>query len=275
MADYAIGDLQGNVKALESLLARIGFKVGSDRIWFTGDLVNRGPDSLACLRLVRALGDSALVVLGNHDLHLLCVAYGATALRKGDTLDDILSAPDRQVLLAWLRSRPLLVQEPGHVMVHAGLLPQWTVEEAAGCAKEVSARLSADDVAGFLSALYGNQPDRWDPSLSGMDRLRLIVNAMTRMRVCAADGTLNLRFKGGPRDAPKGSYPWFEVEGRRSAGVVVICGHWSALGLQLRADLIAVDTGCHWGRTLTAVRLHDRTVFQVPCSPSSDGAHED
>lgn len=274
MADYAVGDLQGNIGALESLLARIRFKPGRDRVWFTGDLVNRGPGSLECLRLVRGLGDSALVVLGNHDLHLLCIAYGATMSRKGDTLDDILAAPDRQELLHWLRTRPLLVQESGHVMVHAGLLPQWTVEDATGCAAEVSARLSADDVAGFLSDLYGNKPDRWGPELAGMDRLRLIVNAMTRMRVCTADGTLNLRFKGEPRDSPSGTYPWFEVSGRKCVGVPVICGHWSALGLQLRDNLIALDTGCHWGRTLTAVRLHDRTVFQVPCFPTMDESRE-
>lgn len=264
MADYAIGDLQGSLAPLERLLSRIAFRPGQDRLWLTGDLVNRGPDSLGCLRLVKTLGSSARVVLGNHDLHFLCVEAGATSTRPGDTLDDILAAPDRHELSSWLRGLPLMVSEAGWSMVHAGLLPQWTEAEALKHAAEVSAQLTAPAYRDFLARMYGDQPDRWDDELIGMDRWRLIVNAMTRMRVCDPDGRMRLRFKGEPQDAPSGTLPWFDVSGRRTAASRIICGHWSALGLRLREDLVAVDTGCLWGRALTAVRLHDQTVFQVP-----------
>lgn len=263
MAEYTIGDLQGNFAQLEQLLNRIDFLPGRDRIWFTGDLVNRGPASLECLRFVRSLGDSARVVLGNHDFHLLCVAEGATHSRRGDTLDTILAAPDRADLLGWVRALPLLVREDSLVMVHAGLLPQWTVPEAEDRAREVEQTLRTMDLNAFCAALYGDE-DAWTAQLHGMQRVRVIVNAMTRMRVCSAEGRMLLRFKGEPQDAPAGYLPWFDVPQRRSRDVTIICGHWSALGLRLRQDLVAVDTGCLWGRTLTAVRLHDRTVFQVP-----------
>lgn len=264
MADYAIGDLQGSLAPLQRLLSRIAFRPGQDRVWLTGDLVNRGPDSLGCLRLVKSLGDSARVVLGNHDLHFLCVEAGTTHRRPGDTLDDILAAPDRHELVAWLSNLPLVVRETDWMMVHAGFLPQWSEADVLAHAAEVSARLRAPDRRDFLAQLYGDQPDRWVDGLLGMDRWRLIVNAMTRMRVCDAEGRLHLRFKGEPQDAPPGTMPWFDVPGRRTAHCRIICGHWSALGLRLRDDLVAVDTGCLWGRALTAVRLHDRTVFQVP-----------
>ncbi|MBL8515350.1 MAG: symmetrical bis(5'-nucleosyl)-tetraphosphatase [Betaproteobacteria bacterium] len=264
MADYAIGDLQGSLSALDRLLARIAFRPGCDRIWLTGDLVNRGPDSLGCLMRVKGLGDSARVVLGNHDLHFLCVEAGTTSARKGDTLDAILEAPARRELANWLRGLPLVIREDDWLMVHAGLAPQWDAADAVRLAAEVSARLLAPDYADFLANLYGDQPDRWDPELAGMDRLRFIVNAMTRMRICDADGRVLLRFKGEPTSAPAGTLPWFDVPARRTTASRIICGHWSALGLRLRDDLIAVDTGCLWGRALTAVRLHDRTVFQVP-----------
>lgn len=263
MADFAIGDLQGSCSSLEKLLARIAFQPGRDRIWLTGDLVNRGPDSLGCLRLVKSLGDSARVVLGNHDLHFLCVEAGTTVPRKGDTLAGVLDAPDRRELADWLRMRPLLERAEGWLMVHAGLLPEWTEEDAQRHAAEVGMQLRGDRYLELLGSLYGDLPDRWQESLTGMDRARLIVNAMTRMRVCDAQGRIHLRFKGEPQDAPVGTMPWFDVPGRRSAGSTIICGHWSALGLRLRPDLVAVDTGCLWGRALTAVRLHDRTVFQV------------
>ncbi|MDX2218924.1 MAG: symmetrical bis(5'-nucleosyl)-tetraphosphatase [Burkholderiales bacterium] len=263
MADYAIGDLQGGRDALERLLSRIAFRPGQDRLWLTGDLVNRGPDSLGCLRLVKGLGASARVVLGNHDLHFLCVEAGTVTTRRGDTLDDILNAPDRDELSRWLRGLPLVIRESGWLMVHAGLLPQWTADEALQRAAEVGTQLQAEDPRRFLAELYGDLPDRWDNSLAGISRWRLIVNSMTRMRVCDAAGRIQLRFKGQPEDAPVGTMPWFDVPGRRSADIRIICGHWSALGLRMRDDLLAVDTGCLWGRALTAVRLHDRTVFQV------------
>lgn len=263
MADYAIGDVQGGLASLERLLTRIRFQRGQDRIWFTGDLINRGPDSLGCMRLVKSLDESAHVVLGNHDLHFLCVEAGTTHARRGDTIDDILQAADRRELSDWLRHLPLVVRESGWLMVHAGLLPQWTEQDAVLYANEVSGRLTAPDYRTFLAELYGDLPDQWDEALVGMERWRLIVNAMTRMRVCDANGRVRLRFKGEPLDAPQGTMPWFDVPERCSAGTRVICGHWSALGLKLREDLVAVDTGALWGRALTAVRLHDRTVFQV------------
>jgi len=264
MADYAIGDVQGGLRPLQALLKAIQFVPGQDRLWFAGDLVNRGPDSLGCLRLVRSLGSSALTVLGNHDLHLLCVAAGAARAKAGDTFTDILDAPDRDELLNWLRSQPLMVQGDHQVMVHAGLLPQWTIQDAQECANRVSQALLAPNYRDVLADLYGDQPARWESSLAGQPRLRLIVNAMTRMRVCDATGSLNLRFKGAPDELPAEMFAWFDVPGRRSAETTIICGHWSALGLRLRPDLIALDTGSVWGRALTAVRLHDRTVFQVP-----------
>jgi bis(5'-nucleosyl)-tetraphosphatase (symmetrical) len=263
MADYAIGDLQGSLSALDRLLHRIAFRAGQDRIWLTGDLVNRGPDSLGCLRRAKGLGESARVVLGNHDLHFLCVEAGTASPRKGDTLEAILAASDRRELAGWLRALPLVVQEEGWLMVHAGLAPQWSAIDASRHSAEVGERLSAPGYRDFLANLYGDQPDQWSDSLAGMDRWRFIVNAMTRMRVCDASGRLHLRFKGEPQNAPSGTQPWFDLPGRRSADSRIICGHWSALGLRLRDDLIAVDTGCLWGRALTAVRFHDRTVFQV------------
>lgn len=263
MADYAVGDLQGSRDALERLMARIQFRPGQDRLLLTGDLINRGPDSLGCLRLVKGLGDAARVVLGNHDLHFLCVEAGTAPARRGDTLEHILQAPDRHDLSTWLRSQPLAASDAGWLMIHAGLLPQWTADDALRHAAEVEAQLRAPDHRNFLAELYGDLPDRWDDSLAGMGRWRLIVNALTRMRVCDAEGRIHLRFKGPPGDAPAGTMPWFDVPGRRSTTARVICGHWSALGLRMRDDLVAVDTGCLWGRALTAVRLHDRTVFQV------------
>jgi bis(5'-nucleosyl)-tetraphosphatase (symmetrical) len=264
MADYAIGDLQGDYAALQSLLVKLDFQPERDRAWFAGDLINRGPDSLACVRRVRDLGESVRTVLGNHDLHFLCVEAGVAPARKGDTFDELLAAADRAELVAWLRAQPLVVHEGNHLMVHAGLLPQWTPEDAVRLSGEVMKHLAAADYADFLVHLYGDQPDVWSESLAGTDRLRLIVNAMTRMRVCHGDGRLELRFKGEPGDAPAGTKPWFDLPGRRSGATTVICGHWSAVGLKLRDDLIALDTGAQWGRALTAVRLHDRTVFQVP-----------
>lgn len=257
--------MQGCYQPLRRLVDSLDFDPARDRLWFVGDLVNRGPDSLACLRFVKELGAAAITVLGNHDLHLLCVAHGVEKPRKRDTLDEVLDAHDRDELLHWVRHRPLMHVESGFALVHAGLLAEWSVPQARALAAEVEARLQGDDFMSLLRRLYGDEPGRWSDSLAGIDRLRVIVNAMTRLRVCDADGTMVLRFKGEPGEASDGWTPWFDVPGRRSADHTVICGHWSALGLRLRPDLLSLDSGCVWGRSLTAVRLEDRHPFEVPC----------
>ncbi len=273
MAIYAIGDLQGCFEPLERLVETLDFDASRDRLWFVGDLVNRGPDSLRCLRFVKGLGESAITVLGNHDLHLVCVAEGVEPRKKRDTLDDVLAAPDRDELVAWLRHRPLMHVEAPFALVHAGLLPQWTVADALRLGGEVEARLRAHDYRALLEKMYGDEPDRWSEELRGIDRLRVIINAMTRLRVCATDGAMVLKFNGEPGAAPNGWIPWFDVPGRRSRDHAVVCGHWSALGVKVRTDLLSLDSGCVWGRSLTAVRLHDRAVFQVPC-PSREGRED-
>jgi bis(5'-nucleosyl)-tetraphosphatase (symmetrical) len=233
-----------------------------------GDLVNRGPQSLECLRLVKGLGDAAVCVLGNHDLHLLCVAAGAEKRRKRDTLDDVLSAPDRDELLDWVRHRPLLHVQDGHVLVHAGLLPEWSVAKARTLAGEVERALRGPRYRELLERMYGDEPDRWDEKLGGFDRLRVVINAMTRLRVCDAEGAMVLSFKGEPGEPSQAWTPWFDVEGRRSRDHAIVCGHWSALGLVVREDLLSIDSGCVWGRSLTALRLEDRRAFSVPCPPA-------
>lgn len=266
MATYAIGDLQGSFRSLQKLLANIDFDAGRDCLWFVGDLVNRGPESLECLRFVRNLGDRAITVLGNHDLHLLCVAAGATRMKKSDTLQPILDAADGKDLLDWLRHRPMLHVFGKHILVHAGLLPQWSANMAKSLAEEVESALRGPNHEGLFSAMYGNRPDRWDDRLSGFDRLRVIVNAMTRMRICTTDGKMEFSHKGEAADFPPGYLPWFDVPGRMSADSTVICGHWSALGLKIEPNLLSIDTGCLWGRALTAVRIEDRAIFQVSCA---------
>lgn len=265
MATYAIGDIQGCFEALQRLLDRIGFDESRDRLWFVGDLVNRGPDSLATLRFVQALGDVATVVLGNHDLHLLAVAEGLAKLRQDDTLDEVLAAPDREMLLDWLRHLPLMHFEEGYAMVHAGLLPDWSVSRALELAAEAEAALQASSYRSFLSKMYGNRPTRWSDELTGFERLRVVINAMTRLRVCTTEGAMEFSHKGKPRRLPDGYLPWFEVPRRRSRDTPVIFGHWSALGLLSLPNLFALDTGCLWGRRLTALRLEDRRLFQTSC----------
>jgi bis(5'-nucleosyl)-tetraphosphatase (symmetrical) len=269
MAVYAIGDLQGCYDEFRALLDRLQFDPGRDRLWLAGDLVNRGPGSLECLRYVRSLGAAALTVLGNHDLHLLAVAAESGRGRKpGDTLDGILSAPDRDELLAWLAGRPLLHDDPalGWTLVHAGLPPEWSVADAASCAREVEQAL-AHAPAEFYARMYGNQPDRWSPGLSGYDRLRFTVNCLTRLRYCTADGRLLMKPKGPPHEAPDDAIPWFRVPGRRSAGARILFGHWSALGWYAGEGVVSLDTGCVWGNRLTAVRLDAPGVqpVQVGC----------
>jgi len=264
MSLYAIGDIQGCHAELCQLLDMVGFSPGSDRLWLVGDLVNRGPGSLAVLREVKALGDAAVTVLGNHDFHLLTVAAGHARQHKRDTIAPILEASDRDELLAWVRSWPLVVVEGDRLLVHAGLLPQWTPEQALALSGEVQAALAADDHDAFLSTLYGDTPDAWRDDLAGHDRLRVVVNACTRLRFCTARGRMEFGEKRGPEHAPEGFRPWFAHEGRASAQMTVVCGHWSTHELLLAPNLMMLDSGCLWGGTLTAVRLEDRRVFQVP-----------
>lgn len=265
MTTFAIGDLQGCRSKLNELLERIRTVCPHPKLIFVGDLVNRGPNSLATLREVRALGDTANVVLGNHDLHLLAVANNIRKPHPSDTLDDILEAPDREELLDWLRHRPLALFENGHLLVHAGVLPQWTAQKTLALAHEVETALRGPNWLDFLRQMYGNTPAKWDDSLTGVDRLRCIVNALTRIRFCAADGTMEHSASKGVETEMPGYMPWFEVPGRKTEDVTVVFGHWSTLGLTLRPNLISLDTGCLWGGKLTAVCLADRTVVQVNC----------
>jgi len=265
MATYAVGDIQGCGLELQQLLDHMHFDPMQDKLWLVGDLVNRGPDSLQVLRLIKSLGDSAITVLGNHDLHLLAVAAGTAELHHTDTLDEVLNAPDRDELLFWLRQQRILHAENGHVLVHAGLLPQWSVEQAAVLAGEVEAALRGDDYATFLARMYGNAPHGWDDGLVGHKRLRVIVNAFTRMRICTPQGEMEFRFKGEVEHIPPGYVPWYEAPGRNSRDATIIFGHWSALGLKVEPRVIALDTGCLWGGPMTAIRLEDRTLFRVPC----------
>ena len=262
MSRHAVGDVQGCYDELRALLDRLGFCADRDRLWFVGDLVNRGPKSLDVLRFVRALGDNAVVVLGNHDLHLLAVAMGGRRARPADTLEAILSASDRHKLLEWLASRPLAHFEGGDLMVHAGVVPQWTVQATLALANEVQSAL-AQEPQRIFDNLYGNQPDRWSPQLAGPDRLRFVINVLTRMRVCTHEGRINLEMKGKPPSQDSPWRPWFDVK-RLTGDARVICGHWSALGLLVRRDVVALDTGCVWGGALTAFDLDRGAAVSVP-----------
>ena len=266
MTRYAVGDVQGCDEELRALLARLKFSPDRDQLWLVGDLVNRGPGSLATLRLVRALGANAVVVLGNHDLHLLALAHGAARRRKSDTLDEVLAAPDRDALLGWLLERPLAHAQHGDLMVHAGVVPQWTVDLTVQLAAEVSAQLQRDPRALFAN-MYGNEPDQWDERLAGMARLRFIINVLTRLRVCTGDGRIDVTVKGKPPPPPSPLRPWFEHPGRRSREARVIFGHWSALGLVQRAGVVGLDTGCVWGGALTALNLDaDAAAVSLRCA---------
>lgn len=273
MATYAIGDIQGCHAELVRLLDYLGFSPSRDRLWFVGDLVNRGPDSLAVLRFVKDLGECAIMVLGNHDLHLVMQAAGHGKASKEDTLAQVLDASDRDDLMAWVRSRPLFHVEDEYAMVHAGLLPQWDVAQAQALSDEASAALTAGGFRDFLANMWGSEPTSWRDDLAGWDRLRVVVNAMTRMRFCTPAGAMEFRApgaKGPPDRGPAGCVPWFEVPGRRSADHKLICGHWSALGFRHEGNLLALDSGCLWGGSLTAVRLEDRRVYQLPCRRQVD-----
>ena len=266
MAVYAVGDVQGCAPELDDLLERLDFHPSRDRVWFVGDLVNRGPQSLQVLRTVARLGDSAITVLGNHDLHLLALARGHAEWRDGDAgLRPILEARDREPLLDWLQSRPLLHHDPSldATLLHAGLPPQWDIAQARACAAELEDALRSDRSGELFARMYGNQPDLWRDDLEGADRLRFITNALTRLRVCDREGRLLLKFKGALAQAPAGAMPWFRAPDRRSAGHRIVCGHWSALGYRDEQCVLTLDTGCVWGGTLTAQRI------DVPAAPVS------
>lgn len=262
---YAIGDLQGCYESLATLIEKIETATPGARFIFVGDLVNRGPQSLQTLRLIRSLGERAQSVLGNHDLHLLAAAHGIRKLHRSDTLDEILNAPDRDELLDWLRHRPLALCQQDHLFVHAGVLPQWSATKTLSLAREVADVLQGPNWVDFLREMYGNQPLHWDDALTGNDRLRCIVNALTRLRFCDKNGTMELAAKESTGISLPGYLPWFDAPQRQTEDVTVVFGHWSTLGLIQRPNLIGLDTGCVWGGKLTAVRLADRALLQVSC----------
>lgn len=265
MTTYAIGDLQGCHDQFSALLARIEAIAPDARLIIVGDIVNRGPKSLQTLRRVREIG--ARIVLGNHDLNLLAVAAGLRTPHRSDTMDDILAAEDRDELLTWLRHQPLALYEHGHLLVHAGVLPQWNVEQTLALAQEVESALQGDDWIDFLQKMYGNEPARWHDELQGTNRLRCIVNALTRIRYCTADGAMDFKSKEGSIEASAadGLMPWFSLPSRQTADTPVVFGHWSTLGLIVLPKLVALDTGCIWGGQLTAVNLETHTIVQVNC----------
>jgi bis(5'-nucleosyl)-tetraphosphatase (symmetrical) len=262
--------VQGCDEALGRLLDTVDFSPSRDTAYLLGDLVNRGPQSLAVLRRLMALEGSAVCLLGNHDLHLLATAHGVRPPHRSDTLGDILQAPDRAALLDWVRTRPMAVFEHGWLMVHAGVLPSWDLAQTLALAGELEAALRGPDWVDFLHGMYGNQPDQWSESLRGTERLRVVVNALTRLRFCSAQGVMEFDAKDGADDAPPGFMPWFDVPGRRTADVPVAFGHWSTLGQLQRDGLLPLDTGCVWGGCLTAARLGARPgtseCIAVPCA---------
>jgi bis(5'-nucleosyl)-tetraphosphatase (symmetrical) len=273
MGLYLIGDVQGCDSALGQLLSEINFSPSRDRVVLLGDLVNRGPASLAVLRRLAALGDAAQCLLGNHDLHALAVAAGVRPAHRSDTLAELLAAPDAAQLLDWLRHRPLArvhseSAQRDLLMVHAGVLPQWSAAQTLAYAHELEAALRAANYTEFLQSMYGNQPAQWSDALQSTKRLRAIVNALTRLRFCSAQGEMEFATKEGAGAAPAGYLPWFDVPGRQTANITVAFGHWSTLGLINRPDLIALDTGCVWGGCLSAMRVDGgrRELLQVPCA---------
>ena len=265
MPIYAIGDLQGCYDPLQRLLERIQFAPTQDTLWLVGDLVNRGPQSLEVLRFIKSLGEAAVTVLGNHDLHLLALAAGFGRVHKSDTFGPILAASDRDELLHWLQHRSLAWREGDFLLLHAGLMPGWSADDALSLAAEAEAVLQQPDARDFFAQMYGDSPRAWRDNLQGIDRIRVIVNTFTRMRYCTAQGEMDFHHKGAPGSQPPGLFPWFDVPERRSADTTIIMGHWSTLGLIHRPNLLALDTGCLWGGELTAVRMEDRKVFSITC----------
>ncbi|ALG68861.1 symmetrical bis(5'-nucleosyl)-tetraphosphatase [Beggiatoa leptomitoformis] len=270
MSTYAIGDIQGCYKQLQALLTLIKFNPDQDKLWFTGDLVNRGPQSLEVLRFVKGLGDKAVTVLGNHDTHLLFIANGhPECLQAQDTLETVLQAPDCHELLDWLRCRPLLHHDDklGFTLIHAGLPPQWDFVQTRACAQEVEEALRSPRYDEYLQHIHGNKPKQWSKSLKGYDRLRFILNCFTRLRYCSSDGTLNMKKKNAPstNDPNDPDQPWFLLPNRASQDMRIIFGHWATLGLHLSDNIFALDTGCLWGGCLTAMRLEDKQLFKLDC----------
>lgn len=267
MSTYVIGDIQGCFDELQKLLEKISFDPEKDRLWFAGDLVNRGPKSLETLRFVKSLGKAANSVLGNHDLHLLAISQGNLKHASGASLDPILKADDCEELLHWLRFRPMLLHDEqlGFTLIHAGLPPQWDLSMAKQAARELEVTLQGEKFSDYCEKMYGNKPNKWSPDLSGMDRLRFITNCFTRLRFCDAEGKLGLSEKGAPGSQDKKYLPWFEIKGRKTAKDKILFGHWSMLGLMQEKNIWSLDTGCLWGGQLTALRLEDEKIFQVNC----------
>ena len=263
MSTYVIGDIHGNYDLLCRLLEKIRFSEGADKLWLVGDIVNRGSQSLAVCRFVRFLGKSVTLVLGNHDIHLMMVAEKRHHLHDWDTFSDVLKAPDCDEIIDWLRHRPLLHRQGNIAMMHAGVNPQWTLDQAEALSQEAEAAFQSVDYRHFLTNLYGNQPTKWKEELKGMERLRLIVNTLTRIRFCQPDGTLDFEIKGKPEQAKKGFLPWFDIKKRKTQENLLITGHWSAVGLRVTKNHICLDSGSCWGGALTAMRLEDRKIFQV------------
>ena len=265
--NYLIGDVQGCCGALDRLLAKIGFSASRDRIYLLGDLVNRGPQSLETLRRLRGFGSSAVCLLGNHDLNLLAIAQGVRRPHAGDTIAEILAAPDRDDWLGWLRQQRMAVFEHGWLMLHAGVVPQWDLEATLSLAAALETALRESTPRDFLDAMFGNEPARWGDVGNEKERLRFTLNTLTRIRFVTADGRLEFTVKDGAEAAPEGFFPWFDAPGRRTAGVPIAFGHWSTLGLLDRPDVLGLDTGCAWGGRLTAARLDgaSREIFQVGC----------
>jgi len=275
MATLAIGDVQGCYDQLMRLLERAGFDERRDVLWFVGDLINRGPRSAQTLRFAKRLGERQATVLGNHDLTLLSVAAGIKKPHRGDTFDEVLAAPDRDELIDWLRHQKMMHAEGRNAMVHAGLLPQWSIAQALALAREVEAALQGPDHREFLRHMYGNEPARWRDDLAGYDRLRVVVNAMARLRLVKPDGTMEFSHKTGLAGTPAGYLPWYDVPGRASRGTRVLFGHWAAMGLLQREDIVCLDSGCVWGRALSALRLEDDRLFQLDCPEMKGVAGED
>lgn len=274
MATYAIGDIQGCYDELRALLARLEFQADRDRLWLVGDLVNRGPKSLQVLRFVKDLDEAAVCVLGNHDLHLLAADVGAREPRSSDTLQAVLTAPDREALIDWLRRRPLLHHDEqlNRTMVHAGLAPQWDLHTARAHAREVEHLLRGADYRQLLHSMYGDQPDRWSDELTGWPRARIIINFLTRLRYCDSQGRIDMKASGPPGTQQASLMPWFEVPDRRSADMNIVCGHWAALGYYHAPGITAIDSGCVWGAALTAVRLDTDDLMPVSMSCHGIGA---
>jgi bis(5'-nucleosyl)-tetraphosphatase (symmetrical) len=273
MSIYIVGDVQGCFTPLEQLLDKVNFNSRQDQLWFVGDLVNRGPQSLEVLRFIKNLGNAAVSILGNHDLHLLCVAEGYQKAHASDTFDGIFNAPDKGELLTWLRWRPMIYHDQGVTMVHAGILPQWSITEALSLGAEVETALRGEDYLEFLIHMYGNKPAKWSDELVGMERLRVITNAMTRLRLIDKEGKMDFSFKGKIQEKPKDLYAWYDFPNRKTKKDTIIFGHWSALGLHMESNILALDTGCLWGGCLTALRLEDRKLFQVSCREEASLKH--